>query len=151
MSILGLRCSNTDYTYTILAGSRAHPEIIETCNIAFPQGFNTQQSLLWFLREIEALLDKFDIEMIVIKESEGRKRDKSFVTRIEHESMIYIAAVNHEITAIFKKRKCTIAKDLGLKGRTHYLSTDLDTSSIPDFDNYPDKTQDAIHAAWSEL
>jgi Holliday junction resolvasome RuvABC endonuclease subunit len=151
MSILGLRCSNTDYTYTVLAGSRAHPEITAIDNIAFPRGYKTQQRLLWFLREIEAILDKFDIEMIVIKEFEGRKRDKSFVTRIEHEAMVYIAAVDHEITAISKKRKCTIAKDLGLKGRARYLSTKLDTSPIPDFDDYPDKTQDAVLAAWSEL
>ena len=67
MSILGLRCSNTDYTYTVLAGSRSQPETIAIDNIAFPRGFKTQQSLLWFLREIEALLDKFDIEMIVIQ------------------------------------------------------------------------------------
>jgi len=120
-------------------------------SIVFPRGFNTQQNLVWFLREIEALLDKFDIEMIVTKEFEGRKRDKSFVARVEHEAMVYMAAANHGITAVFKKRKCTIAKDLGLKGRARYLSTKLDTSPIPDFNSYSDKTQDAILAAWSEL
>lgn len=151
MSILGLRCSNTDYTYVVLTGSRTQPEIVAMDSIAFPQGFKTQQSLMWFLHEVETLFERFEIEMVVMKEFEGRKHDKSFVARVEHEAMVYIAATNHAITAVFKKRKSTIAKDLGLKGRPRYLSTKLDTSPIPDFENYPDKIQDAILAAWSEL
>ena len=151
MSILGLRCSNKDYTYAVLAGSRAQPKILATGRVPFPQGFKTQKCLLWFLREIEDLLKTSDIAMIVMKEFEGRRYSNSLVARVEHEAMVYIAAAKREITAVFKKRKCTIAKDLGLKGRARYLSTKLDTSPIPDFHNYSDKTRDAVLAAWSEL
>jgi len=55
------------------------------------------------------------------------------------------------MTGIFKKVKSTIAKDLGLKGRGHYLRTELDTSVIPGFAGKPDKEKEAILAAWSEL
>ena len=150
MTALGFRCSNQAYTYALLAGSREQPDLVATDSIRFPQGFSRQQSLRWFLHEIEALLDQFPVDIVVVKEFEGQKRDKSFVARVEHEAMIYVATANCGITGVFKKRNCTIAKDLGLKGRARYLSS-LDTSAIPDFDSLPAKAREAVLSAWSEL
>ena len=55
------------------------------------------------------------------------------------------------MSGIFRKVKSTIAKDLGLKGRGHYLQTELDTSVIPGFGSKSEKEKDAILAGWSEL
>jgi hypothetical protein len=150
MTALGFRCSNQDYTYAVLAGSREQPDLVATESIPFPQGFSRQQCLRWFFHETEALLDRFSVDIVVMKEFEGQRRDKSFVARVEHEAMIYLASANCGITGVFKKRKCTIAKDLGLKGQARYLSR-FDTSAIPDFDSLPAKAQEAVLSAWSEL
>ena len=64
---------------------------------------------------------------------------------------MYVAGGTEGMNAIFKKLKSTIAKDLGLKGRAHYLQTSLDTSVIPGFGGRGGKEQEAILAGWSEL
>ena len=46
------------------------------------------------------------------------------------------------------KRKVTLAKDLGLKGKARYLLT-FDTSPIPDFADLDEKMKDAVLCAWS--
>ena len=151
MNVLGIRCSNRDFAYTILNGSKSSPIIVHSDIVAYPKGYSKSQSLKWFLLEIEDLLKKHDIKRIVMKQHEGPTRSKAYEERVEHEAMVYLADEDLGIGAVFKKRGCTIAKDLGLKGRAHYLITSLDTSSIPDYDNLPEKIKDAVLVAWSEL
>jgi len=151
MKVLGIRCSNSDYTFSVLDGTKTSPSLIDTRNLAYPQGFRLPKSLKWFLLEIDALLTNHSIERIVIKGFEGRTRGKAYEERVEHEAMVFLAAENHGLKAVFRKVKGTIAKDLGLKGRGQYLSTSLDTSAIANFDSYDDKTKESIWAAWSEL
>ncbi|HDZ02748.1 MAG TPA: hypothetical protein ENH52_15115 [Nitrospirae bacterium] len=151
MAFLGIRCSNNDYCYVILEGTRVLPKIKNKANISFPRGFSRAQSLKWFLQEIEDLLKKYpSIKVISIKGSEPMaSRGKSFTARVENEAMVFLAAANVGIKAIFKKTKPTIAKDLGLKGRGKYLSTQLDCSVIPNYDDESDKIKEAILVAWS--
>jgi len=149
--ILGLRCSNKDYTFAVMDGTKQEPRVIASGNVAFPVGFPKTSSVKWFLQEIETLLASHGIDKIAIKAFEGRTRGSLFVDRIDHEAMVFLAASHRGSRAVFRKVKSTIAKDLGLKGRAHYLRTALDTSVIHAFDDYPEKTQEAILAAWSEL
>ena len=94
---------------------------------------------------------RYEVEKIVMNKSEAKIRGNIYEDRVEHEAMVYLAASNQGIKPVFKKVKSSIAKDLGLKGRARYLDTSLNTSSIIDFDNYSDKSQDAILAGWSKL
>ena len=151
MAVLGIRCSNKDFTYVIMSGSKTTPRIDTSETNTYPCNFAQPRSLLWFVQEIEQLLSRHNINKIVIKGFEGRARGKSYQERVEYESAIFIAAAKNGLNAVFRKVKSTIAKDLGLKGRAHYLQTSLDTSVIAGYAAKPEKEKDAILAAWSEL
>jgi hypothetical protein len=150
--VLGIRCSNTDYTFAVLKGTKKAPGVVVTGTVPYPKGFTKPQSLKWLAQEIDGFLKTHQIEKIVMNRFEGRGlRKLAYEDRVEHEAAVYIAAANSGMKAVFKKVKSTIAKDLGLKGRARYLAAGLDTSLIPDFQTYSDKVRDATLAAWSEL
>jgi len=151
MNVLGIRCSNKNYTFAVLTGSKAKPNVLRSETVPYPAGFPKPQSLKWILQEICTLLEKHNVRKIAMKKFEGRFRGKPYEERIEYEAMIYIAAANCGVKAVCKKANSTIAKDLGLKGRGRYLSTSLDTSSISGYSGFSDNAKDAILAAWSEL
>jgi hypothetical protein len=150
MNVLGVRCSNKDFTYAILTGTKRAPAQVMLNSLAFPKGFAKAQSLRWLLQEMDGIITANQINKIVIKSSEGLTRGNTFVDRVEHEAAVQIAGAARGLKGIFKKVKSTIAKDLGQKGRAHYLAH-LDTSSFPDYDSCSEKEQEAILAAWSEL
>ena len=106
--------------------------------------------MLWFAQELEQIIKTHAIQAIVIKRSEGRTKSGAFEQRAEYEGVVYMAAGRCGLTAVSKKVKSTLAKDLGLKGRAHYLET-LNTTPIADYDDKTDKEQEAILCAWSEL
>ena len=151
MSVLGIRCSNRDYTFAVLTGTKKSPQLVGSKTLPYPKGFSKSESLKWLLREIESLITKYKVKKIVMNKFQGRIRGNTYEDRVEHEAMVYLAASNQGIASVFKKVKGSIAKDLGLKGRAGYLNTSLNTSLIKDFDNYSDKAHDAIFAGWSKL
>lgn len=151
MQILGIRCSNKDFSYAVMSGTKAAPQLIESKSLPYPKSFSRSKSLLWLLQEIEQLIKKHTIDKIVMKRFEGRSRGTSFEERAECEGAVYIAAAKCGIKWVSKKMRCTIAKSFGFKGRAHYLDTSLNTSVIPAFDTYGDKEQESILSAWSEL
>ena len=151
MNVLGIRCSNTDYAYVILTGNRAAPEIVEKSLIALPKGYSRSESLKWFYQEIDGILGRVAINTITIKGAEAlAARDQSFVSRVENEAMIFLAASNRGLENISRKVKVTIAKDLGGKGKAKYLAQ-LDTSVFPNYAQETDKIKEAILAAWSSI
>ncbi len=151
MIVLGVRCSNSDFTYVVMTGTKQSPVLSVANCLKLPKNYGRPRCLLWFQQEIDQLIKKHGIRVIVIKRSEGGAGGDAFEHRIEHEATIYLAAAQCGVSGVFKKKKCTLAKDLGLKGRAHYLRTALDTSVIPRFDERPEKEQEAIFCAWSEL
>lgn len=151
MSILGIRCSNKEFSYAVMSGSKKAPAIIDNGSLTYPKSLVRPRSLLWFTQEVEQLIKKHNALGIVMKKFEGRSRGDLFEERVEYEAAVYLASARCGIMAVCKKVKSTIAKDLGLKGRAHYLETELDTSVIPEFSNYTDKEQEAILCAWSQL
>ena len=150
MAVLGIRCSNKDFSYAILAGSQLSPTEVDVGRIAYPKGFTKPRSLKWLLQEITDLIKKHAIRVIVIKAFEGRTRGKAHEDRVEHQAAVIIAGANCGLNAIFKKPKSTIAKDLGKKGRARYLAH-LDTSVLPSYDSSIEKIQEAMLSAWSGL
>jgi hypothetical protein len=103
------------------------------------------------MAEVDDLIKKYSINSIAIKSSEMMaSRDKSFVERLEYETIFILAGALQGLKPIVKKVKATIAKDLGLKGKASYLSI-LDTSSIPNYSKYSDKMKEAVLVGWSEL
>ncbi|HLN32629.1 MAG TPA: hypothetical protein VK395_33175 [Gemmataceae bacterium] len=150
MNVLGVRCSNKDFTYAVLSGTKKSPVQETLYAVAFPKGYAKPQSLRWLLLEIDGLITKHQIKSIVIKSSEGMTRGKAFADRVQHEAAVQIAGATRGLKAVFEKVKSTMAKDLGQKGRAHYLAQ-LDTSNFPDYDSHSEKEQEAILAAWSGL
>lgn len=151
MSVLGVRCSNSDITFAVLRGTRKEPDVLESSTTPFPKGYQTPQRLKWVYQEAIGVLGKHDIQVVVVKRFEGRSRGNSYEARVEAEAAIAIAAAEHGIRAFYKKQNNTIAKDLGLKGKARYLDTQLDHKLVPGFEGLSDKTRDAVIAAWSEL
>jgi len=151
MSILGIRCSNKDFTYAAMTGSQGKPNVQHCASVGIPKNFSRPRALYWMVQEIEELIEKYDAQKIVMKGFEGRSRGRTYAERVELEAAVYVAGGKIGMNAIFKKVKSTIAKDLGLKGRGHYLQTELDTSVIPEFSSKSDKEKEAILAGWSEL
>jgi hypothetical protein len=149
--ILGIRCSNTDYHYALLGGTKKAPVVESQGAISFPSGMKKPIALKWMVDEIRDQLRKNKIDKVVIKGPEpSAARTSALVERIEYEAAILIACAEAGLRAAFKKVKSTIAKDLGLKGKARYLKT-LDTSVIERFDTLPEKSQEAVLAAWTEL
>ncbi|MEL6949082.1 MAG: hypothetical protein AAGM16_02990 [Pseudomonadota bacterium] len=150
-NILGLRFSNTDYTWAVVSGTIAAPTIAASGCAKMPKGLHRPQSLSWFCQEIDLLISQNKCTQICIKKTEPMaSKGNSYEARVEHETTAYIAAANHGIKAVYKKVNATIAKDLGLKGKGKYLKT-FDTSMISDFEKRTSKEQDAIIVAWSNL
>lgn len=149
--VLGLRCSNSDYHLVLLDGTKTLPILKYKTAIKYPAGLKKPLSLKWMVDEIRGYLKKFQIEKVVIKAPEPSARPSSSHTeRIEYETAVLIACADSGLKAVFKKVKCTIAKDLGLKGKGKYLET-FNTDAIDGFDKLPEKTQEAAFAAWTEL
>jgi Holliday junction resolvasome RuvABC endonuclease subunit len=150
MNVIGIRCSNTDFAFAILSGTQKQPQLIESGHVLYPKGFSKPHSLKWLYHEIESLIKTHSIKKIGIKASETKSANKTFEDRVEHEAMVYLVAANCNIREIAKKRKNTLAKQLGFKGQAHYL-TQIDTSIIRGFDKSDDKVKEAILVAWSDL
>ena len=149
--VLGIRCSNSDFVYAVVSGSRQAPIVLYEETIKVPKNYSKTRLLQWFIQEIEGIINKHQIKKIVIKRFEGRTRGKTYEERVELETAVYVAAGRLGVNGVFKKVRSTIAKDLGLKGRAHYLQTALDTSAIADYDGKSEREKEAIQAAWSEL
>jgi transposase len=149
--ILGIRCSNLDFCFVVLTGTKKSPSIHFQGHIQYPKGFKKPASLKWMVAEVRDLLSKYDIERVVMKGPEPMAKKKSqLIERIEFETAVYIACAQADKKAVFKKVKSTIAKDLGLKGKASYLAK-LDTTVLDGFGGLSDKGQEAALAAWTEL
>lgn len=152
MKILGLRCSNNDYTYAVVEGDKEVPKILHNGHEAFPEGFTRARALKWFLQEMDDLLSKHSVSVVAIKCTEPMARKGNpFICRVENEAIIQLASAGKGIKLIPKKTNRTIAKDFGLKGVSKSLTTDLDCSVIQDFQMMDLKLKEAVLVAWSSL
>ena len=152
MKYLGIRLSNSDFSFAILEGSRNSPKVSGSKTLLLPKNYCISDKLDWLLKELECLMKTNSIKGVVVKRTETMvKRSNNLESRIKLEAMPYLAAKNCGIKNITEKVKPTIAKDLGLKGKSKYLSTKLDTTIIRDFHKKTPKIQDAILAAWTLL
>lgn len=149
--ILGIRFSNKDFSYAVLSGLKDKPTVEYEGVNKIPKNFSKPRALSWLVQEIEEIIKRHNITKIVMRGFEGQVRTRTtYEERVELETAVYIAASKSGMNAVFKKVRSTIAKDLGLKGKAHYLET-LDTSSIPGYDERSVTKKEAILAAWSEL
>lgn len=152
MKALGVRCSNSDYTYGVVSGDADSPDIESVKRVAFPKDFTGADVLKWLHQEARAILADAGFDAVGLKRAETNvKRSNSLEARIQAEAVFCLAASELGCNVIDRKVHSTIAKDLGLKGKAKYLQTQLDTSVIPEFDKYSEKEQDAILVAWSLL
>ena len=150
MIALGVRCSNTDLAYSLLTGGQQAPVVLQSGDLAFPKNFARPQRLTWIVQEVEGLVRQHHAELVVIRSFEGLKKGTAYEERVEAEAAVAVAAGNCGIKALYKKRKNTLAKDLGFKGRGKYLQL-LDTSVIAGFESLSPKVQEAVICAWSGL
>lgn len=150
--ILGVRCSNGDYSFALLKGKKGAPQIADIKSALFPKGYTRANTLRWIYQEVEDYLSKHKgVRHIVVKGAEPMaQKGGTYGERVEGEAILFLAAANNGITAT-RKVKPTIAKDLGLAGRAKALEEDLDTTVIPTFSTYSTKEQEAVLAAWSDL
>ena len=150
--ILGIRCSNTDYSFALLKGKKHAPQLQNVKTASFPKGYTRPSSLRWFFQEIEDYFAKHAgiVECIIKGAEPMAQKGSAYSERVEHESMILLTAANSGINAS-RKVKATIAKNLGLTGRAKALVEDLDSSVLTGYDSYSAKEQEAILAAWSGL
>ena len=151
MNVLGIRCSNKDFTYAVVTGSKKTPCVQYYAAVSVPKNFSRPRALYWMVQEVEELIKKHGTQKIVIKGFEGRTRGNTYTERVELEAAIYIAGGKNGMNSVYRKVKSTIAKDLDVKGRARYLQTHLNTSVISGFGSRSDKEKEAILSGWSEL
>lgn len=150
MTALGFRCSNTDYAYCILSGTRTAPIVRNAKRVSFPNGYSEPELLNWLHLEVAAILDREQCNVVGIKRAEVNvKRSNALEARIQGEAIVSLAAAQSGCLDVHRKVSPTIAKDFGLKGKAKYLESDLDTTLVPQFGTYPPKIQEAILVAWS--
>jgi len=151
MRVLGVRCSPKDFAYCVIEGTKTNPSLIHTEEVQFPRAYVKPLTLKWLMQEVDDLLKKHSVDSIALKSSEGlARRGKPFVERTEYETIFMLVGALRGLKPIVKKVKAAIAKDLGFKGKAHYLST-INTSVIPNFSDLSDKLQEAVLVGWSEL
>jgi len=152
MKILAVRCSNTDFAYALIEGSKQSPTIVECDLTVYPKGYEEHSLFHWFHQEIIGLLGRYSPDTLAVKAAETMvKRSGSLETRIRIEGIALMSAAEVGCTSAHRKVKSTIAKDLGMKGKGKYLETKLDTSPIINFDSYNTKQQESILVGWSCL
>jgi hypothetical protein len=150
MEVLGVRCSNTDYAYCILSGTRDAPSVEEAELIAFPKDFSEPELLNWLHHEMAQLFSSHEYGAVGIKKPEATvKRSNTLEIRIQCEAIVALAAAEAGCLSVQRLVKASIAKRLGLKGKAKYLKTRLDTTTIDGFDDYSLKVQEAILVGWS--
>ena len=149
--ILGLRCSNSDYYYVLLSGTKVAPKLHDHGLVQYPTGLTKPASLKWMFDEVRDRLGKSNAKKVVLKGPEpAATKSPSLVERVEYEAAVLIACGEIGMNAVCKKVKSTIAKDLGMKGRGKYLLS-FDTSRLAGFDTLPEKGREAALAAWTGL
>jgi len=152
MILLGLRCSNSDFSYAVLEGSKKRPVLREKNVVLFPKNYSRLDSLRWFFLEIDGLIKRVKPEGILIKKSEIlARKSKSRDERVGNETIVLLVAALNNIKYVDCRVKSTIAKNLGYKGKGHYLKTAFDNSSLEDYANEGEKIREAILVAWSGL
>lgn len=152
MKSLGLRCSNNDFAYAIVVGTKKAPILKKFDLVSYPKGYLKPKKLKWFYQELQEISRNQNIDKWTLKGAEPMaQRGKAFVERVEFEGVATLAASEASIAKVNRKVKPTIAKDLGLRGRAKSLVEDLDDSLIPDLKGQSDKVREAILVAWSEL
>lgn len=152
MKIVGIRCSNTDFSCAVLEGTKDAPQLLSCRTTSFPKGYDEHSLLHWFYQEISGILSANSPNGIAVKAAETMvKRSSSLELRIRIEGIALMAAAQAGCSIAPRKVKSTIAKDLGMKGKAKYLETEFDSSPIAGFDNYKDKEQESILVAWSSL
>jgi hypothetical protein len=150
MAVLGVRCSNTDYAYCVLSGTRDAPSVEAAELILFPKGFSEPELLKWLHQEMAKVFNSHECGAVGIKKPEVPvKRSNSLETRIQCEAIVSLAAAEAGCLSVQRLVKASIAKRLGLKGKANYLRTQLDTTPIDGFDDYTLKVQEAILVGWS--
>jgi len=151
--VLGVRCSNTDFAFAVLSGTKQHPQIEDKRCITFPKGRGRPQQLNWLFLEVQDLFRRHNISAVMVKGAEPLvRKSQSLTERIEAEAIVFLvtANANFDIKVARTIRK-TIAKSLLGKGEPKLLDSQLDTSHFPDFNKENDKIQEAVLAAWSSL
>ncbi len=70
MSVLGVRCSNTDLAYCVLSGSKESPAVEAASAIAYPRGFSEPEILKWLRQEVAQIFERHQCSKVVIKKPE---------------------------------------------------------------------------------
>ncbi len=152
MKVFGIRCSNKDFAYAVVEGTKAAPVLVASAAHLYPKGYSAPAILKWLLQELEGLNKQHSITNWAIKGAEPMAvRGKPYAFRVECEAMISLAAANQGSSNVIRKVKQTIAKDLGLPGKAKSLTEKLDHSLIPGLSNMAGKEFEAVVVAWSEL
>ena len=147
---IGFRCSNKDITIAVVTGSKDSPSIVHTETILLPNDYTRPEALHWLLQELRSIHQKFPASTWAIKRTEPSVKRVSWLDqRLEVEGVTQLAGAECGIPTIACKANRTIAKDLGLPGKPSALKEDLDTSVFDNFDDLPDKVQEAVLVAWS--
>jgi len=150
MTILGLRCSPSEFSYSIIEGNQRTHKLIHSGRIKNPSGYNHCDLLKWFYHEIGELITKYKIYAIGVKGTEPMgMKGQSYGERMELEAMIFLQASMSGIKYAKRKVNATIAKDLGLKGKGKYLATGFDYSAITNFSEMSVHLQEATQVALS--
>ena len=151
MSVLGIRCSNTDLAYCVLSGTKNAPVIEAASAISYPRGFSEPEILKWLRQEVTQIFERHQCDKVAIKKPElAVSRSNAIDTRIACEGIVSLAAAESGCMSVDRLVNVSIAKGLGLKGRGKYLQT-MDTSAVAEFDQYTPKIQEAIMVAWSVM
>lgn len=150
--VVGLRCSNKDYAFALMKGTKDSPILVNSGIVKFPNGFSRSSELKWFYQELEELSKQENVDMWAIKGAEAMaQKGKLYTARVENEAIAFLISADKGNDNTIRKVKPTIAKDLGCKGKAKYLKTDIDITIVKNYSKSPEKINEAILVAWSCL
>ncbi len=147
---VGFRFTNKGFAFAVVEGTRSAPNLVDSATIQCPKAFKPCEIAKWTKHELDAILKKYAPNFVCIKSFEGRSKGTAYEERVRLEGIAHFCASDLGLKDLGRKRKSTIAKDLGLKGRARYLDT-LDTSPIDKFPELDLLVKEAVLVAWSDL
>jgi len=67
MSVIGIRCSNKDFTYAVMDGSKKKPVMQHAESVTVPRNFSRPRALYWMVQEIQGLITRHGADKVVMK------------------------------------------------------------------------------------
>jgi hypothetical protein len=147
---LGIRCWPDRFSFVVLAGSAAHPELIEHDVRRFPADLSRAGFLSWISNEVKGILGRRRINGAAFKQIEPKaQKNSSLLRRAEVEGVVQAVLYESGCREVSGLVKSQLKSALGFDGLAKEVSAALLSSPLEEL--LGKEPEEAALAAWALL